>query len=114
MREYYLFYMTKWIRAVFNIDIFLVSLLCVLAFVYLGLMQGCAPFHSPPREDFEIKMEPSKGICKDWGLIEKELTGYAQCNERRKLNGYSVFCNRRLGHLGAHHMHGSKDCYWTW
>lgn len=107
--------MIKWIQESFNFQAFLLaSTFCILTVVYLSLMGGCIPFKSPPRENFEIKMEPSTGYCKDWSLIEMEMHGHTSCSERRILNGHSVVCTRRLGHYGSHHMHGAKDCFWMW
>ncbi len=87
---------------------------CVLAVIYLGLMAGCGTYQKPDRENFEIKMEPSKGYCKDWSLVEMEIRGHTLCSERRMLNDYRFVCTRKLGHMGAHHMHGVNDCIWIW
>lgn len=86
---------------------FLIALF--FGFAMMGCM-GHRPF--PERDDFIVKLYPSRGKCWHWDSIEREIVGHTLCNERRKINGFSMVCTRKLGHRRAHHMHGAEDCYW--
>ncbi len=86
----------------------------ILAFFGLTMM-SCV--HRSPlieRDDFTMKMYPSRGKCWSWDSIEHEIAGNTICGERRVINGFKMVCTRKLGHRRAHHMHGAEDCYWVW
>ncbi len=89
-----------------------IALLILGAILFLNFF-GCATT-MPGRDSFEMQMVPSKGKCWRWSEIDEETAGRPLCGESRAINGYQVFCTRKMRHPRAHHMHGLKDCYWIW
>lgn len=97
-----------------GMDVLGIAVLIALALFYLSSL-GCAHRREYiERDQLMILLYPSHGKCFFWDGIENERMGHTSCSERRTINGYSVVCNRKLGHRRAHHMHGADDCYWIW